>query len=145
MTSETKSKLKFYPTFAELCDSLSIKILKRVFIPQNKDAYDQEIKDILHDLDLIIEDKGIKLNAESIKAILIIMLSNRAIWEQESKARAEGNQDLKPLLYTHSINGIRNSAKNSLANQLGERKDLKIDCLAAELKSEFQNWDLFKN
>ena len=46
---------------------------------------------------------------------------------------------------THSINGVRNTAKNVISNEMGERVDLKIDCLAAELKSDMQNWDIFKN
>ena len=30
---------------------------KAIFIPENKEAYDQEIADIQHDLDQIIEEK----------------------------------------------------------------------------------------
>jgi hypothetical protein len=74
---------------------------------------------------------------------MIIMLSNRYIWENESKCRSGEDQDLLALKLTHSINGVRNTAKNALSKGLGERVDLKIDCLAAELKSEFQNWNLF--
>ena len=47
------------------------------------------------------------------------------------------------LKLTHSINGVRNTAKNVISKELGERVDLKTDCLAAELKSNLQNWDVF--
>jgi len=40
---------------------------------------------------------------------------------------------------------VRNVAKNVISRELGERVDLKIDCLAAELKSDLQNWDIFKD
>lgn len=141
---------KYLPTFAELVDRLSIVILKSIFIPENKEAYDKESEDIIHDLDLILQSKNAipnedgPITGQAIKAILVIMLSNRYIWENESKCRAGSNQDFSLLKLTHSINGVRNTAKNVLSNEMGERKDLKIDCLAAELKSDFQNWDLFK-
>lgn len=135
---------KYLPTFAELTDRLSICILKSVFIPANKEAYDKEIKDICHDLDLMIDAGDIKLNSQSIKAIQVIMLANRYIWENESKCRAGDNQDFSLLKLTHSINGVRNTAKNVLSKEMGERQDLKVDCLAAELKSDFQNWEIFK-
>ena len=134
---------KYLPTFAVLTDRMSICILKSIFIPENKEAYDQEVSDIKHDLDKICEERDIKLNSDIVKSLMIIMLSNRYIWENESKCRSGENQDLSALKLTHSINGVRNTAKNVLSKGLGERVDLKIDCLAAELKSEFQNWDIF--
>ena len=137
------SDRKYLPTFAELLDRMTICQLKAIFIPENKDAYDKEISDIKHDLDKIIEEKDVKVSAEMIRAICVVMLSNRYIWENESKCRSGEDQDLSALKLTHSINGVRNTAKNILSKGLGERVDLKIDCLAAELKSEFQNWDIF--
>ena len=134
---------KYLPTFAELTDRMSICILKSIFIPENKEAYDQEVSDIKYDLDKICEERDIKLNSDIVKSLMIIMLSNRYIWENESKCRSGEDQDLSALKLTHSINGVRNTAKNILSKGLGERVDLKIDCLAAELKSEFQNWDIF--
>tara|TARA_R110002020_G_scaffold86144_6_gene212421 strand:- start:5407 stop:5826 length:420 start_codon:yes stop_codon:yes gene_type:complete len=134
---------KYLPTFAELIDRLSICQLKSIFIPNNKEDYDQEIKDIQYDLDQIIEEKNIKLTSELLRASSIVMLTNRYIWENESKCRSGDSQDLELLRLTHSINGVRNTAKNAISKELGERVDLKIDCLAAELKSDLQNWDIF--
>tara|TARA_R110002012_G_scaffold313294_1_gene524785 strand:+ start:121 stop:552 length:432 start_codon:yes stop_codon:yes gene_type:complete len=137
---------KYLPTFAELIDRMTICQLKSIFIPENKKAYDIEIEDIKHDLDAIIKEKSVDVTAELIRAISIVMLSNRYIWENESKVRTSGHENESRLLkLTHSINGVRNTAKNVISNELGERVDLKIDCLAAELKSDLQNWDIFKN
>jgi len=133
---------KYLPTFADLVDRLSICTLKGIFIPKHKEEYDKEIQDIMHDIDCIIDGKLV-LNAKAIRAILVVMLANRYIWENESKCRAGDNQDWSLLKLTHSINGVRNNAKNVLSSEMGERKDHKIDCLAAELKSDFQNWDIF--
>jgi hypothetical protein len=134
---------KYLPTFSELIDRMTICQLKSIFIPENKEAYDIEIGEIKHDVDLIIKEKDIKMTSEMIRAISVIMLSNRYIWENESQARKGTDQDLKLLKITHSINGVRNSAKNVISRELGERVDLKTDCLAAELKTEIQNWDVF--
>jgi len=135
---------KYLPTFAELIDRMTICQLKSIFIPDNKEAYDEEISDIKYDLDQIIKEKDVDLTAELIRAISIVMLSNRYIWENESKVRSSADDDESYLLkLTHSINGVRNTAKNAISKELGERVDLKTDCLAAELKSNLQNWDVF--
>jgi hypothetical protein len=136
---------KYLPTFAELIDRMTICQLKSIFIPHNKEAYDEEIEDIKHDLDAIIKEKEVNITAELIRAISIVMLSNRYIWENESKVRSDSDDKEALLLkLTHSINGVRNTAKNVISKELGERVDLKTDCLAAELKSNLQNWDIFK-
>ena len=139
------SSRKFLPTFSDLVDRLSICLLKSIFIPKNKEEYLNEINLIKHDIDLIAKDKKLELNSDFIWSTMIVMLSNRYIWENESNARDGGDQDLSLLKLTHSINGVRNRAKNLISQQLEERVDLKTDCLAAELDSEFQNWNIFKS
>ena len=48
---------KYLPTLSELVDRLSIAQLKEVFISEHKEEYAQEIKDILHDIDINPWDK----------------------------------------------------------------------------------------
>ena len=134
---------KYLPTFAELIDRLSIVQLKSIFIKDHKKEYDEEMQDIIHDLNAIIKEKDVKLTGDMVRAILVIMLTNRYIWENESKAREGGNSQDKLLKLTHSINGVRNRAKNVVSREMKERVDLKIDALAAELASEFGNWDIW--
>ena len=64
---------------------------------------------------------------------------NLHIWHNESEARS-GNDAGENLLLTHGLNGIRNTAKNIIQDQLedGNRKDYKIDCIAAE----FKDWEI---
>ena len=101
------------------------------------------MNDIIHYLDLIIKEKDIKITGDMIINIMRVMLTNRYIWENESKARLGGTEQDKLLKLTHSINGIRNTTKNMISNEIGERVDLKVDCLASELIKEFGNWQLF--
>ena len=85
------SKRKFLPALNELIDRLSIYQLKEVFIPEHKEYYKKEISDILHDIDLIIQEdieqgKG-RISAKTIRAIIVISQINAHIWYNESKVR----------------------------------------------------------
>ena len=125
---------KYLPTIAELIDRLSIIQLKEVFITEHKEEYAKEIKDIVHDL------SELGLNGEMIRAIIVLSQMNLHIWHNETKYRAgdgDGNLGL-----THGLNGIRNTAKNIIQDQLEDdgRKDYKIDCIAAEFKEWEISW-----
>lgn len=133
---------KYLPTLADLLDRLSIVQLKEIFIPEHHDEYKAERALIEHDIDLILNDLPNEMTAKELRAILMIMLANRVIWENESKARAGGSEQDKFLKFTHSINGIRNRAKNIIAAFEEGRLDYKLDALAAELPSEFGNWNV---
>ena len=127
---------KYLPTISDLIDRLSIVQLKEVFIPEHKEEYAKEIKDIVEDLDELIYWE--KPTGEMIRAIIVLAQMNLHIWHNESQYRAgegEGNLEL-----THGLNGIRNTAKNIIQDQLeGDgRKDYKVDCIAAE----FDDWDV---
>ena len=136
---------KYLPTLADLVDRLTIVQLKMIFIPDRREEYIAERELILHDVDLILNGLDHKLNARAIMAITMIQLTNRCIWESESKARAGGNEQDKLLRFTHSINGVRNTAKNVLSEEAGGRKDYKIDALAADLPEDFGNWRVFQD
>jgi hypothetical protein len=131
------SERKYLPTLAELVDRLSISQLKEVFISEHKEEYSQEIKDILHDIQLIIEEQDVVLSAETIRAIVVLSQMNLHIWHNESNVRS-GKEGPNALALTHGINGIRNTAKNKIQEKVGGRKDYKIDCLAAE----FKDWEI---
>ena len=128
---------KYLPTLSELVDRLSIVQLKEVFITEHKEEYAQEIKDILHDIDLILEDENTKLTSKDIRAIVVLSQMNLHIWHNESEAR-KGKNAGENLLLTHGLNGIRNTAKNKIQESVGGRKDYKTDCLA----DEFKDWEV---
>ncbi len=132
MTSERK----YLPTLAELVDRLSITQLKEVFITDHKEEYAQEIKDICHDIDICLASAE-EINAEVLRAIVVLSQMNLHIWHNESNYR-KGIRDGNNLELTHGLNGIRNTSKNKIQELAGGRKDYKIDCLAAE----FQDWEI---
>ena len=128
---------KYLPTLSELIDRLSIAQLKEVFILEHKNEYSQEIKDIIHDIDLTLKENDVILDSKAIRAIVVLSQMNLHIWHNESNYRkgiSEGND----LELTHGLNGIRNTAKNKIQEMAGGRKDYKIDCLAAE----FRDWEI---
>ena len=130
---------KYIPTLAELVDRLSIAQLKEVFITEHKEEYAQEIKDIVHDIDLILNDEDVQLSGKDVRAIVVLSQMNLHIWHNETKYRAgEGDGNLG---LTHGLNGIRNTAKNMIQENVGGRKDYKIDCIAAEFKDWEISWD----
>ena len=129
---DRRSMRKYLPTISELIDRLSIVQLKEVFIPEHKEEYAQEIKDIVHDLD------ELGLNGNMIRTTIVLAQMNLHIWHNETeyrKGEGDGNLGL-----THGLNGIRNTAKNIIQDQLedGGRKDYKVDCIAAE----FEDWEV---
>jgi hypothetical protein len=131
------SDRQYLPTLAELIDRLSIVILKQIRIPVNKDAYQHEVSLIEHDINMLIPAP---MTGRYVRMILLIGLANETIWQNESKARAGGSEQDKLLKFSHSINSVRNRAKNEIATLTGERVDLKVDALAADLPSEFGAW-----
>ena len=128
---------KYLPTLSELIDRLSISQLKEVFIPEHKEEYAQEIEDILHDINLEIQEKNITFTADTIRAIVVLSQMNLHIWHNESNYR-KGIKDGNDLELTHGLNGIRNTSKNKIQEEAGGRKDYKIDCLAAD----FKDWEI---
>ena len=134
-----KQNRKYLPTLSELIDRLSIAQLKEVFITDHKDEYAQEIRDIVHDIDLILENENVKLSGKDIRALIVLSQMNLHIWHNETQYRAgTGNGNLG---LTHGLNGIRNTAKNMIQENVGGRKDYKIDCIAAEFKDWEISWE----
>lgn len=131
---------RYLPSLADLMDRLCIVQLKMIFISEYRIAFEAERDDIEHDINMILRELNRPLGMREVRAISILMLANRFIWENECRARAGGTDQDKLLKLTHSINGIRNAAKNVISDFEGGRKDHKIDCLAADLDPEFGNW-----
>jgi hypothetical protein len=130
------SERKYLHTLGDLVDRLSIVQLKEVFIPEHKGEYSKEIADIVHDIQVILDDTDAVITAETIRAIVVVSQMNLHIWHNESAYRRgmkEGN-----LALTHGLNGIRNTGKNKIQEIVGGRLDYKVDCLAAD----FKDWEI---
>ena len=127
---------KYLPTLSELIDRLSIAQLKEVFILEHKEEYSQEIEDIIHDIQICLDESDEAVSADIIRAIVVLSQMNLHIWHNESEVRR--GQGAGNLALTHGLNGVRNTAKNKIQEMTGGRKDYKVDCLAAE----FDHWEI---
>ena len=106
--------------------------------PFAKSIIDDELTtDIPKIIDMILKDGGVQLSGKDVRAIVVLSQMNLHIWHNESEAR-KGNNAGENLLLTHGLNGIRNTAKNQIQENVGGRKDYKIDCIA----DEFKDWEV---
>lgn len=128
---------KYLHSLGDLIDRLSIVQLKEVFIPEHKTEYSQEISEIVHDIQMILDETDGEITAETIRAIVVCSQMNLHIWHNESNYR-RGIKDGNNLELTHGLNGIRNTSKNIIQEVVGGRKDYKVDCLAAD----FKDWEI---
>lgn len=133
-----RMKRKYLPTLAELIDRMSISQLKEVFIAEHRHEYSKEIEDIVHDIQLMLDEKDTKVTAETIRAIVVLAQMNLHIWHNEANYRKGIKDSSNNLELTHGLNGIRNTAKNVIQEIVGGRKDYKTDCLAAD----FKDWEI---
>lgn len=140
MSKKQPKQRRYLQTLSELIDRLSIVQLKEVFIPEHKEMYGQEIADIVHDIQIILDEEEAVLDAETIRAIIVCSQMNLHIWHNESNYR-RGIKDGNNLELTHGLNGIRNTSKNIIQEVIGGRKDYKVDCLAAD----FKDWEISWN
>ena len=131
---------KYLPTLSELIDRLSIVQLKEVFILEHKNEYSKEISDIVYDIQAHIDENNAVIDAEVIRAVVVLSQMNLHIWHNETNYR-KGIKDGNNLELTHGLNGIRNTAKNKIQEVVGGRKDYKTDCLAAEFKDWGISWE----
>lgn len=113
---------KYLPTLADLIDSLTINQIKEIKFRDKKSAYAKEIKEICHDIDLVIKEKQIKLNSKLIRIIVLVAQLNLYIWENKDRMQ-EGKEEnyLQLLKLAHQLNGIRNTMKNEISEEIGDK------------------------
>lgn len=115
---------KYYHNFSELLDRLMLCQLKE----NHGGNYAQEIKDIMHDIDSIIEDAGFKVDGKMIRAIIALTQINSFIWQNESSAR-DGSPENNNLWFTHQLNANRSECKAVIEESIGGRTDKKLNYL----------------
>lgn len=125
MQKNQPEKRKFLPPFSELVDQLTINQIKEVFFHDNHESYAKEIEKICHDLDLLIEEKNLKLTSKMIRQFIIIAQMNLHIWHNKDEMQKHLNNNekyLQLLKIAHQLNGIRNQMKNALLEDCGDKE-----------------------
>lgn len=117
MVNETRL---FLPAFAELVDRVTVNQIKEVLLPEIKHAIEEEMDKLCHDIDLLIEERNIKLSSRYIRIIIALSQMNLHIWYLKDRMQLESGRYEELLKLAHQLNGIRNQLKNML---LEESKD----------------------
>lgn len=109
--------------FSELLEQMTVLQLRELFIDKTASIYANDIKNIEHDLDLIIKEKDIKLSARLLRLSFLIGQINALIWIYKDRM-LENDKDYIPYLkLSHQINGVRNVAKNELLRLINDGGD----------------------
>jgi hypothetical protein len=112
---------QYLPPLAELIDSLTIHQIKEVKLPDQKKIITEEIGKIAHDIDLVIEERDIKLSARLIRIIIVMAQMNLHIWQNKDEMQKDHEKYTEYLKLAHQLNGVRNRMKNLLLEEVGDK------------------------
>lgn len=117
-------------SWAELIDRLNIVQMKSLFAQNNNGKFDQELSEIMHDIQVGI-DEGIIITADVLRAIILLTQCNLSIWCNEDFIRSDetmsAEETADKLTYTHKLNANRSEFKTRIQNLIGGRTDEKIN------------------
>ena len=124
-------KRRYFPSYAELCDRLTIIVQKELYATDEKmkREFKKERQDIVHDITLFGVD------GDLVFANMLLMLCNSKMWDNESAARGDGNKS--NFLLTHKLNATRANIKKRIQEMQGGRIDYKLNYLEGEWKIEW--------
>lgn len=127
------SERKYNYPFSELLDKLQLCQLKA---NHGADTH-QEIKDIMHDIQLYLDKGIVPLDAKLIRAVIVLTQINAFVWCNEDAAR-HGSPENNNLWFTHQLNANRSEAKAHIEGMIGGKPDRKLNYLDGCWKI---NWD----
>lgn len=119
--TQINKKREYLPTLADLVDILTINQIKEIKFHE-KNAYAEVIRRICHDIDQVIDEKNIKLSSQLIRIVILLAQLNLFIWETKDKMQEVDPENYSKLLkFCHQLNGIRNTMKNKVLEEIGDK------------------------
>jgi len=122
--------LRYSYSFAELLDRAGIVAMKIANSTDPK-AFEAELSDILSDIQIHLDQKP--MDAEQVKALIVLTQVNSFIWRNEQAVRDADDgkitdEELLPMLKeSHKANSLRGEAKKHIQTQRSERTDGKLN------------------
>lgn len=116
---------------AELLDRLTITQIKLIIHSGEKSSYRSEIVKLEHDINLILNEENIEVDATFLKNIVALSQINFHIWNNKDEMQINIGDDekyLNLLKYAHQLNGYRNKIKNFILSKestSNERSNIK--------------------
>ncbi|MEC8427449.1 MAG: hypothetical protein VXZ35_03430 [Pseudomonadota bacterium] len=111
---------KYLPSFSDLVDRLTVDQIKSVLLDSNKEQVGEEIDAICHDIDLVLQQHPVELNADLVRKIIILAQMNLHIWHLKDEMAKDESRYMEFLKLAHQLNGVRNQAKNALLQDAGD-------------------------
>ena len=111
---------KFVLPAAEVIDRLAVDQIKEMLFDDNK-SMTEEIEKLSHDIDMLIREKKIVLDARLMRIIMVLSQINVHIWYLKDKMQENEDQYDELLKLAHQINGVRNRMKNLLLEEFGDK------------------------
>ena len=121
-TMESDNRRQFLPAFAELLDRLTVDQIKEVLLPNMQTDIAEEMNKICNDIDLLIEERHLKITSRLIRIIIAIAQMNLHIWKLKDDMQAHPKKYDELLKLAHQLNGIRNQLKNILLEEAGDKE-----------------------
>ena len=106
-------------SFSELLDRLTITQIKEVLVPEQRASFSEEILRLIHDINLISEEKAVKVTARYIRLIIVLAQINLHIWHTKEIMMEDPDRFEECMKLAHQLNGIRNQVKNLLLEEAG--------------------------
>jgi hypothetical protein len=113
---------QFQLPLAELIDRLTVDQIKEVLLPGGNGSYAREIKQLEHDIDLVLAGRKIRCTARLLRLVIIMGQMNLHIWQQKDAMAAQPGRYHELLKLAHQLNGVRNRIKNLLLEETGDRE-----------------------
>lgn len=105
--------------FSELLDKLTITQIKEILLPEQRASFSEEIRRLTHDINLISEEKAVKVTARFIRLIIVLAQINLHIWHTKEIMTEDPDRFEECMKLAHQLNGIRNQTKNLLMEEAG--------------------------
>lgn len=106
--------------FSELIEQMTVIQLREMLLNKDIKTYANDIKNIEHDVDLIIKEKNIRLSARLLRLVFLMGQINTLIWIYKDKMQESEENYLPYLKLSHQVNGVRNVVKNQMLVLIGD-------------------------
>ena len=130
----TSNSRQFLPPMSELIDRLTVTQIKQNLLGDESDDFYAEITKLINDINLIIDEKDLKLSGQLIRAIVMMSQINLHIWRNKDLMQENLENETAYLAYlkkAHQMNGVRNLLKNYILGLEGVSD-------ASQLRSNFE-------
>ncbi len=107
------------PSVAELLDRLTVDQIKEVLDPEHATSYAAEMAKLEHDIDLLLQEHGVRLGGHLIALVVALAQINLHLWHTKDEMQAVPDRFHECMKLAHQLNGLRNQLKNRILDIVG--------------------------